>query len=92
MGVYKTVSWHFTANFIFKEISLKYGLLYERPLLMVASPAVNKSLVLELGTSQISIRTSIFFYRMSNGKVGKYSASLYFLDAQCYFATGHVKF
>ena len=41
---------------------------------------VRKSLVLEHGTSKISIRTSIYFHPMSEGQVKKYSARLYFLE------------
>ena len=44
-----------------------------------------KSLVLEPGTSKISIRTSINFHAMSGGRVNKYSAKLYLLKCLVLF-------
>ena len=41
---------------------------------------VKKSLVLEPGTSKISIRTSKYFHPMSDGQAKIYSARLYFLE------------
>ena len=46
---------------------------------------VEKTLVLEPGTSKISIRTSKFFHPMSVGQVKKYSARLYFLEYPALF-------
>ena len=46
---------------------------------------LKKSLVLEPGTSKISIRTSIYFHPMSEGQVRKCSARLYFLECPALF-------
>ena len=40
-------------------------------LVLSIPPGVKKSLVLEPGTSKISIRTSIYFHPMSDGQVKK---------------------
>ena len=42
-------------------------------------PGVKKSLVLEPGTSKISVRTSKCFHPMSDGQVKKYKILLYFI-------------
>ena len=51
---------------------------------------VKKSLVLEPGTSKISIRTSIYFHPMSNGQVKNTVPGYMSLNAQHYLATGQV--
>ena len=58
-------------------ISLKSG--------MRTVTGVKKSLVLEPGTSKISIRTSKNFHPMSDGQVKKYSGRLYFLESPALF-------
>ena len=53
---------------------------------------VKKSLVLEPGTSKISIRRSVYFHPMSDGQVKKNTVPDYIsLNAQHYLATGQVK-
>ena len=46
---------------------------------------VKKSLVLESGTSKISVRTSKYFHPMSDGQVKNYSIRLYFLECPALF-------
>ena len=46
---------------------------------------VNKSLVLEPGTSKISVRTSKYFHPMSDGQVKSYSIRFYFLECPALF-------
>ena len=46
---------------------------------------MKKSLVLEPGTSKISIRTSIYFQPMSDGQVKKYRARLCLLECPVLF-------
>ena len=46
---------------------------------------VKKSLVLEPGTSKISVRTSIYIHPMSDGQVKNYSIRLYFLECPSLF-------
>ena len=52
---------------------------------MYTCTGVKKSLVLEPGTSKISIRTSTYFHPMSDVQVEKYSTRLYFLECQTLF-------
>ena len=46
---------------------------------------VKKSLVLEPGTSKISVRTSKYFHPMSKGQVKDYSIRLYLLECPALF-------
>ena len=48
-------------------------------------PGVKKSLVLEPGTSKISVSTSKYFHPMSDGQVKNYSISLYILECSALF-------
>ena len=51
----------------------------------LSEAGVKKSLVLEPGTSRISIRTSIYIHPMSDGQVKNYSARLLFLECPALF-------
>ena len=46
---------------------------------------LKKSLVLEPGTSKISVRTSKYFHPMSDGQVKNYRIRLYFLECPVLF-------
>ena len=60
------------------------------PICLLSLSRVKESLVLEPGTSKISIRTSIYFHPMSDGQVKNTVQGYISLNVQHYLAIGQV--